>query len=132
MGTGKSAHALGQVLGWPVYSSDSARKRLLAGSAAETAQAGFGAGGYSEEWTEQTYAVLADTAASSLKAGHSFILDATWSSRAHRERAAAIAATHGAQAIFLECVCPRPVALERLRGRWEAKLRGAQASDTPF
>jgi aminoglycoside phosphotransferase family enzyme/predicted kinase len=133
MGTGKStlAQALGQELGWRIYSSDGARKRLLAGSAAETAQAAFGAGGYSAEWTERTYAALADAAASSLKAGHSVILDATWSSRAHREQVAAIAATHGAQAIFLECVCPRPVALDRLRGRWQAKVSGALPSDSP-
>jgi aminoglycoside phosphotransferase family enzyme/predicted kinase len=133
MGTGKStlAHALGQELGWPVSSSDSVRKRLLVGNAAETAQAGFGAGGYSAEWTQRTYEALGDATGNGLKAGHSIILDATWSSRAHRERAATIAATHGAQAIFLECVCSRSVALERLRRRWEAKASGALSSDAP-
>lgn len=133
MGTGKStlAQSLGRELGWPVSSSDGVRKRLLVGSAADTAQAGFGAGGYSEEWTERTYAALADAAAFSLRAGHSVILDATWSTRAHREAVANVAAAHAAQAIFLECVCPRPVALERLRNRWQAKMSGALAAGAP-
>jgi hypothetical protein len=133
MGTGKStlAQALGRELGWPVYSSDGMRKRLLAGIATETAQAGFGAGGYSEEWTERTYAALADAAASSLKSGHSVILDATWLNRSHRAQATEVAIRYGAQAIFLECACPRPVALKRLRNRWQAKMSGALAAGAP-
>jgi predicted kinase len=57
--------------------------------------------------------------------------------RADRQAAAHLAAAQGAQAIFLECVCPSEVTLDRLARRWAARVNGdlqaggdaSQASD---
>ncbi len=136
MGSGKStlAMTLEQELGWEVISSDVTRKRLLAeqnAAAITKASAEFGAGAYGKEWTNRTYTALVRAARVRVDEGRSVILDATWSSRAHRQRAARMAMRHGARPIFLECVCPRDVALERLARRWQAKAIGALASDAP-
>jgi predicted kinase len=133
MGAGKStlALALQRVLGWALFSSDWTRKRLVDDHVTDTRSADFGAGIYSEEWSNRTYDTLTDTAFSRLSEGHSVILDATWSSRTRRQRAAQMAGVSGASVIFLECLCPREVALERLARRWQAKRRGALAPDAP-
>jgi predicted kinase len=136
MGSGKStlAMALEHELGWEIVSSDSARKRLLAERSAEatnTALARFGAGIHGRKWTDRTYAALVRAASSRIDEGRSVILDATWSSRAHRRQASGAAMQHGGQPRFVECVCPRKIALERLARRWQAKVSGALAADAP-
>ena len=136
MGSGKSTIAmrLEQELGWEVISSDVTRKRLLAeqsAAAINTTSAAFGAGAYQKAWTNRTYAALVRAARSRVDEGRSVILDATWSSRAHRQRATTMAMRHGARPIFMECVCPREVALERLARRWQAKTSGLLSADAP-
>jgi uncharacterized protein len=136
MGSGKStlAMTLEQELGWEVISSDATRKRLLAeqsATAANSASAEFGAGAYQKGWTNRTYAALVRTARSRVDEGRSVILDATWSSRANRRRATTMAMRRGARPVFVECVCPREVALERLARRWQAKTSGLLAADAP-
>jgi uncharacterized protein len=136
MGTGKStlAMTLEQELGWEVISSDVTRKRLLAeqsAAASNMASAAFGAGAYEKGWTNRTYAALVRAARSRVDEGRSVILDATWSSRATRRRATMMAMKHGAQPVFMECACPREVALERLARRWQAKTSGLLAADAP-
>jgi hypothetical protein len=42
-----------------------------------------------------------------------------------------VALVHGARPVFMECVCPRETALERLAQRWQAKTSGELASDAP-
>jgi uncharacterized protein len=37
-----------------------------------------------------------------------------------------MAAAHGANVIFVECVCPREVTLERLAQRWKLRIEGSQ------
>ncbi len=136
MGSGKStlAMALEPELGWEVISSDVTRKRLLAEQSAEaleTASAGFGEGAYEKGWTNRTYTALVRAARSRVDEGRSVILDATWSSRAHRQRATTMAMKHGARPVFLVCVCPRQITLERLARRWQAKASGALAPEAP-
>ena len=136
MGSGKStlAMALERELGWEVISSDITRTRLLAEKSAEaleTASAGFGEGGYEKGWTNRTYTALVRAARSRVDEGRSVILDATWSRRAHRQRATTMAMKHGARPVFLACVCPRQITLERLARRWQAKASGALAPEAP-
>jgi aminoglycoside phosphotransferase family enzyme/predicted kinase len=132
MGSGKStlATALERELGWEDISSDVTRKRLLAEQSAEamtTALAEFGAGAYGKRWTNRVYMALVRAARLRVDEGRSVILDATWSSRAHRQRATMTAMKHGARPVFVECVCPRRITLERLARRWQAKASGALA-----
>jgi aminoglycoside phosphotransferase family enzyme/predicted kinase len=136
MGSGKStlAMTLEQELGWEIIASDVTRKHLLAeqsATATNTASAQFGAGAYQKGWTDRTYAALVRAACSRVAEGRSVILDATWSSRVYRRRAAMMAIKHEARAVFMECVCPREVALERLARRWQAKTSGLLAADAP-
>lgn len=126
MGTGKSTLAtrLQQELGWALYSSDTIRKRLAGLLAARPEAADFGAGLYGREWTARTYEELLEGARGALAAGRSVILDASFLRRADRLAAAHLAQQAQARAVFVECLCPREVALERLTQRWATRVAG--------
>ncbi|HSH17049.1 MAG TPA: AAA family ATPase, partial [Verrucomicrobiae bacterium] len=84
--SGKStlARALGQELGWEVYSSDYARKRMAGFPLYERSSAAARKRLYSAAMTERTYDRLLATAAAQVAKGHSVILDATFARPAHR------------------------------------------------
>lgn len=124
MGTGKStlARMLQNELGWMLVSSDSTRKRLAQLAPAEPQLDAYGEGLYSPSWSARTYQAMFDQAANLLASGRSVILDATFARQAHRHAAAQEAALHGANLVFIECKCPRELALQRLASRWQARL----------
>jgi uncharacterized protein len=124
-GTGKTSLAgkIAGQLGWVVVSSDRIRKELAGLEPDQPAPAEFGAGIYSQTWTDRTYAELLTRAAGLLSMGESVLVDATWSSPAHRQAAAAAAAQEQADLVQLECVTPEQVAASRLVSR------AADASD---
>ncbi len=118
-GTGKSSLA-GEVagqLGWVVLSSDRIRKELAGVEPDQPVAAEFGTGIYAAAWTDRTYAELLNRAAELLAMGESVLIDATWSSAAYRQLAAAIAAQEQAEFVQLECATPREVAAVRIAGR---------------
>jgi uncharacterized protein len=84
--SGKStlARALGRELGWEVYSSDYARKRLAGFPLYERSSAAARKRLYSAATTEKTYDRLLATAEAQVAQGHSVILDATFARPAHR------------------------------------------------
>ncbi len=139
MGTGKSTLAAGlqREAGWALCSSDATRKRLAALQPAQAQAHEFGQGFYSQDWTARTYQALLEEAAAGLASGRSVVLDASFIRRADRQAAARLAAAQGARAIFLECVAPQEVTLQRLARRWAARVAGetragseaSQASD---
>ena len=124
MGTGKStlALALHDVLGWKLFSSDMVRKRLARLDPELPHADDFGQGLYSQQWTAQTYHLLLEETRAALAGGHAVLLDATFLRRKDRQAAAEIARAAGARVVFLECACPREVALQRLAQRWQARL----------
>ena len=128
MGTGKStlALALQRELGWALFSSDSTRKRLARLNPTQPQAEAFGQGIYNWEWTARTYDALVMEAGRALADGRSVLLDATFLRRAERQAADRQAATFGGRPVFVECVCPREVALERLARRWKARVEGKQ------
>ncbi len=128
MGTGKStlALALQRELGWALFSSDSTRKHLARLNPMQPQAEAFGQGVYSWEWTARTYDALVMEAGRALAEGRSVLLDATFLRRADRQAADRQAATFGGRPVFVECVCPREVALERLAQRWKARVKGKQ------
>ncbi len=132
MGTGKStlAAALHRGLGWPVLSSDSARKRLATTAIDVPLAHSFECGLYSPAWTARTYAALRDEAVALLRQGHSVIIDATFSRRADRAAQAEIAGDAAARAYFIECACSPAIALERLERRWQARNEGRKNAAT--
>ncbi len=129
MGTGKStlAHALQHELGWALFSSDTIRKQLAHLDTALPQADAFGQGVYNPERTARTYQAMLVEASAALASGHSVLLDASFIRRADRQAAAREATARGARTIFVECVCPREVALERLARRWETRLERSRA-----
>jgi aminoglycoside phosphotransferase family enzyme/predicted kinase len=126
MGTGKStiAQALQRELGWALISSDTMRKHLARLDLTQPLAEAFGQGVYSPAWTARTYQALLEEARRTLANGRSVLLDATFLHRADRLAAARLATELGVRAMFVECVCPRAVALLRLEQRWKARLEG--------
>ncbi|MGH2509018.1 MAG: AAA family ATPase, partial [Ktedonobacteraceae bacterium] len=126
MGSGKStlAQLLHTQLGWALISSDITRKQLVQQEPAPTTRQfdAYGTGLYTPAWHARTYQTLLNQAATLLAAGRSVILDATFSQRAYRHAAAQEAALRHANLVFIECQCPRELALQRLTRRWQARL----------
>ena len=124
MGTGKStlAAALRHEMGWMLFSSDTIRKRLAHVDPTEPHANAFGQGLYSQKWTARTYDALLATARVALTQGRSVLLDASFLSRADRQAAARVAAAYNANALFVECTCPKEVALKRLAQRWKVRI----------
>ncbi len=131
MGTGKStlARALQEELGWTLISSDTTRKELADLAPSEPRHDAYGAGLYTSAWNARVYQRMLDQASSLLASGKSVLLDATFNQRAYRHAASQEAALHGSTLVFIECQCPREIALQRLTRRWQARLAQQQHTD---
>jgi aminoglycoside phosphotransferase family enzyme/predicted kinase len=118
-GTGKStlAGAVADRLGFTVLTSDRIRKELAGLAAGSSARAPYGAGIYSPERTERTYAELLRRAAALLAHGESAIIDASFTAAAHRAAAAAAAADASADLVQLRCTASEELASRRMSGR---------------
>jgi aminoglycoside phosphotransferase family enzyme/predicted kinase len=123
IGSGKSTLAgeLGRWLAVPVISSD--RTRKAEAGLAPTARGG--AELYDPAAREHVYEEILRRADLVLASGRSVILDATFSARRWRERAAAAAERAGAAFVFVEAVCPP----ELLRPRLAARRHQLSVSD---
>ncbi len=130
MGTGKTtlARAFQHQMYWPLLSSDMIRKQLAHLDPAQPQAEAFGQGIYSKEWTARTYHVLREEAGMLLARGRSVIIDASFLRRADREAAARAATILNADAVFVECVCPHEVVLQRLAQRWQRRVESSQHS----
>jgi aminoglycoside phosphotransferase family enzyme/predicted kinase len=118
-GSGKSTVAAGiaDQLGLIVLSTDRIRKEL-AGVAAEVSQASpYGAGIYTQEWTERTYAEMLARAETLLGLGESVVLDATWSSDRWRTEAERLAGVTSSELCQLRCDLPDEIADARTANR---------------
>ncbi len=126
MGTGKStlAFALQKALGWAYFSSDLVRKRLTHVDPMLPNTDAYGQGMYDPHKTACTYETLLFEAENVLSQGRSVLLDASFLRRDYRQKAARLAIAQGATCLFVECTCPREVALARLSGRWQTRTEG--------
>jgi aminoglycoside phosphotransferase family enzyme/predicted kinase len=131
MGTGKSTLAAGlsHELGFRVIASDVTRKRLAGTAQSEPHADAYGAGLYTASWTKQTYRALLAEATAVLADARSIILDASFSKRADRRAATALAVGAGARPILVECRCPRAIALHRLALRWQARTQAQEPAE---
>jgi hypothetical protein len=118
-GTGKSTLAgrLADELGAVLLSSDRVRKELAGVVPAEHRPAPYRAGLYADEHTDRTYRELLRRSAALLARGESVVLDASWTTQAHRESARALARETHSRFVPLCCRAPRELAAERLRTR---------------
>lgn len=135
MGTGKStlARRLARERGWGHIASDVVRKESAGLDPLLPQEERYGQGIYSRERSAATYAAMRERAATLLATGRSVLLDASFARQADRQDAVELARTLGAEAWFVECVCPRALAVQRLDTRWGDKQRhaggAADASD---
>lgn len=119
MGSGKStlARALGAATEAIVVRTDAVRKRLAGISLTARGQDAFGAGLYSAEMNERTYAEALRIGRDLLRAGWNVIVDGAFPSAAERERARATAREAGVPFAVLWCDVPDEALADRLRTR---------------
>jgi aminoglycoside phosphotransferase family enzyme/predicted kinase len=117
--SGKStlAEALGRQLSVPVVGSDRTRKALLGLAPTSPVHDLAWHDAYSEEHTDQVYAEVMRRAEVVLESGRSVIVDASFRSRAMRDRARRTARAFGAAFAFVECRVPIEVSRHRLLER---------------
>ena len=117
--SGKSsmARALGEELGWEVYSSDHIRKKMAGFPLYERSSGAARARLYSREMTGQTYQHLLDAAGEQLQKGNSVILDATFARRAHRGMLVERFENSHMAWRFLEAHASKAAVKQRLRAR---------------
>lgn len=118
-GTGKTtvATAVAERLGATVLSTDRIRVEMFGPSTPGPAAPGYGVGRYRPEQVDRVYSEMLRRAAESLGMGRTVVLDASWTTAAHRTEAVALARTAISRAIAVECVLPTDVAASRLRAR---------------
>jgi len=118
-GTGKTtlAGGLADRFGAAVLSSDRIRKELAGIDPTTHATAGYRQGIYSPERTEKLYAELLHRAESLLTQGESVVLDASWTSRPHRQRADKLARRTHSRILQLRCDTPPELGAQRIARR---------------
>jgi len=118
-GTGKStvSRAISEELGLALCVSDEIRKDLAGIDHRADASAAPGEGIYTSEVTDRTYEEMLAEAAALLGRGESVVLDASWSSRRHRDAAGELAGECGAELVEIECSVPSETARERVASR---------------
>jgi aminoglycoside phosphotransferase family enzyme/predicted kinase len=118
-GTGKSTVAAGiaDELGMAVLSSDRVRKELAGLDPDLSAPDDYREGLYSAAMTERVYTELLERAAALLARGESVVLDASWTSAGHRDRARELANEGRSTLVALHCEVGAEVATNRLRSR---------------
>jgi len=104
-GTGKStlAKGLASHAGFTVVRSDVVRSELAESAGRDRKAGGYGAGIYSEEFTEQTYGECMRRAETGLFDGQRIVIDATFRAEAWRGRFLALALKWGVPALLLVC-----------------------------
>jgi len=129
--SGKStlAQALGDELGWEVYSSDYVRKKMAGFPLYERSSAAARTRLYSARMTERTYQRLLTTAEAQLKKGHCVILDATFARREHRQLLVNRFTKRGLAWRFLEAQASNTAMKQRLRVR---ETQPEEISDARF
>lgn len=126
-GTGKStvAAGLGHITGARVLRSDVLRTHRDDSGSAGPAAGVWQEGHYSPAVTERVYRELLESAGDLLAHGDDVVLDASWTTAAHREAARRLAVRHGAQVVELRCELPGEVASRRIE---ERRRRGGDPS----
>ncbi|MGV8078944.1 MAG: AAA family ATPase [Syntrophales bacterium] len=119
MGTGKSvvARQVAPRLDAVVIQMDALRKELAGLKPGEKRPEAFGAGLYSAEVSQRTYAAALERAGETIREGRPVIIDGSYKRREDRLRALETARTLGADFMVLECCCGEADIRRRLEGR---------------
>lgn len=117
--TGKStiAKKLSKIFAIKMIRSDAVRKQLFGLAPHESGVEVFGEKIYSPQATSLTYGKLLCQAQEEIEAGHSVILDATYSSEKSRREVISLAKDKGIKLIFIECSAREEILKARLLER---------------
>lgn len=143
--TGKSvlAEAWARQRGTAYYNSDRVRKELAGLAPTADRKTGWSQGIYSKEFSRLTYDTLLERASHDLRQGRPVTLDASYQSRAERDRVRDFARQPGGvRLLFVHCTCPEPEVRRRLEerardplavsdGRWEIYCQQRQSFEAP-
>ncbi len=129
VGTGKStvANFLGGALGWPVFSSDRTRKEMAGIELHTRGDAAARAELYSAAMTERTYEILIANTIERARRHGSSIVDATFGSRANREKLRGALSDAGVRYRFIEITASDDEIKARLRQRAKSKTEVSDA-----
>ncbi len=131
--TGKSsvAEQLGRELGWPVFSSDRIRKTQAGLPLTKRTPAQLRPEVYSDQASEQTYRTLLQEGLAALATHSGVLLDATFSSRATREKLRQTCRQAGVRLQVVELEADRAAIASRLklRARQPAEVSDARLED---
>jgi aminoglycoside phosphotransferase family enzyme/predicted kinase len=118
MGSGKSTLAtqIAEAIGAELISTDQLRRSLFGSSESLST---YGTGVYRSDLRIRVYEELLSRAGSVLDDGRSVVLDGTFLTNALRRTALEQGKRHGTHGLFVECVCPKETALERIAERTE-------------
>jgi uncharacterized protein len=118
-GSGKSvlAGTLAARLGAAVLSTDVTRKQLLGVQPTESLASDFGTNAYSEAATEEVYGAILAEASRLVDAGHSVVLDGTFSLRKQRQPVSKLATSKDIPMVFIECRASEEVIRRRQAAR---------------
>lgn len=140
-GAGKStlARHLAGSLGARIFSTDRIRKELAGLDPHEDAQAAFGEGIYTEEWTTRTYEECLDRARRELAAGGRVIIDANLRREAQRRPFLEMAHNLGGDCALLVCQTSEDRARARIESRhddpsdadWQVFLKAREQWERP-
>lgn len=115
-GTSTLARELADRVGASVFASDPLRKQL-AGLDPHAPAPDRATDLYSDAHTDRTYDELLRRAGAELALGTPVVLDATWTRAAHRDRAARVAESSGAELVALRCAVDPDTAARRVGDR---------------
>lgn len=107
--------------------SDVERKRLAGLSALQSSQSGINQGIYSEDWSTQTYAALANAARQILKAGYHVLVDATFLKYSQRKEFHTLAVMMKIPFVILAFHATRPILSQRIQSRQSAQQDASEA-----
>ncbi|MDF1578779.1 MAG: ATP-binding protein [Desulfurivibrionaceae bacterium] len=96
------------------FNSDRVRKELAGPAASTGSKESLDQGIYSREFTRRTYDALLGKAETECRAGRTVVLDASYRSRAERDRVRALAARLRVDVLFVFCNCPEEEIMRRL------------------
>ncbi len=96
------------------FNSDRVRKELAGLPATAGSRESLDLGIYSREFSRRTYDALLGKAEEECLRGRSVVLDASYQSRAERDRVRALAVRLGVEVLFIFCTCPEEEVMRRL------------------
>ncbi|MDC0936902.1 AAA family ATPase [Pirellulales bacterium] len=131
MGSGKStlASVVADALGADLVQTDEVRRTALGASQTPAA---YGTEIYQHDQRQRVYDEMLSRAGEILDEGTSVVLDGTFLTNALRRTAAACGRRHGARPMFVECHCPRDVAMARIDERARADATESEARPDLF